>query len=71
MLLFRSEEAVRTWCNEQGREPGGIVDAATLLRLAERWYGDRLDPGWRPRTRDMSQAILDEVGLTGAFWRLP
>ena len=50
---------------------GELVDLPTLKRLARRWYGDRLDPGWRPRTRDESQAILDEVGLTSAFWRLP
>ena len=42
-----------------------MVELPTLLRLARRWYGDRLDPDWRPRTRDESQAILDEVGLTG------
>ena len=70
MLLFRSEEAVRSWCRERGREPGGIVAAAVLQDLARRWYGDRLDPGWRPRTREASQAILDDVGLTGPFWRL-
>ena len=28
-------------------------------------------PDWRPRTREQSQAILDAVGLTGDFWRLP
>ena len=50
---------------------GALVDLPTLRRLARRWYGDRLDPNWRPRTREQSQAILDEVGLTGAFWRLP
>jgi hypothetical protein len=49
---------------------GELVDLPTLRRLARRWYGDRLDPGWRPRTREQSQAILDEVGLTGEFWRL-
>jgi hypothetical protein len=43
----------------------------TLWGLAQRWYGDRLVPGWRPRTRDQSQAILDAVGLTGDVWRLP
>jgi hypothetical protein len=42
-----------------------------LAELARRWYGDRLDPAWRPRSRDESQAILDAVGLTGEFWRLP
>ena len=71
MLLFRSEEAVRSWCREQRREPGGVVGAGALHELAARWYGDRLDPAWRPRTRDASQAILDAVGLTGDFWRLP
>ena len=50
---------------------GELVDLPTLKRLARHWYGDRLDPDWRPRTRDESQAILDEVGLTGPFWRLP
>jgi hypothetical protein len=50
---------------------GALVDLPTLQRLARRWYGDRMSPDWRPRTRDLSQAILDEVGLTGPFWRLP
>ena len=50
---------------------GELVDLPTLERLARRWYGNRLDPGWRPRTRDESQAILDEAGLTSPFWRLP
>jgi hypothetical protein len=50
---------------------GELVDLPTLERLAGRWYGDRMDPEWRPRTREQSQAIFDEVGLSGAFWRLP
>jgi hypothetical protein len=62
MRLLRSGEGVTT---------GELVDLPTLRLLAARWYGDRLDPAWRPRTREASQAILDEVGLTGGFWRLP
>jgi hypothetical protein len=62
MRLLRSGEGVTT---------GELVDLGTLAELARRWYGDRLDPDWRPRTREQSQAILDEVGLTGEFWRLP
>jgi hypothetical protein len=50
---------------------GELVDLPTLKRLARLWYGNRLDPDWRPRTRDESQAILDEVGLTSPFWQLP
>jgi hypothetical protein len=61
MRLLRSEEEVTT---------GEIMPIATLAELARRWYGDRLDPDWRPRTLAASQAILDGVGLTGPFWRL-
>jgi hypothetical protein len=61
MRLVRSDEAIRT---------GEVVPIDTLRALAARWYGDRLDPGWRPRSVEASQAILDEVGLTGPFWNL-
>ena len=52
------------------RDPtrGGL--ATTLNELARRWWWTRLEPDWRPRTTAESQAILDEVGLTGDFWRL-
>jgi hypothetical protein len=63
MLLFRSEEEI-------GEPRGGVMTTAQLHDLAQRWYGDRLDPEWRPRTMQQSQAILGSVGLTGAFWRL-
>jgi hypothetical protein len=64
MLLFRSEEEIVG-------PRGGLMTVAQLHELAVRWYGDRLDPDWRPRTVEQSQAILDAVGLTGPFWRLP
>jgi hypothetical protein len=51
-------------------EDGSVVSVIRLQELARRWYGDRMEPGWRPRSRDESQAILDAVGLTGDFWRL-
>jgi hypothetical protein len=62
MRLFRSEE--------DAPEDGSVVSVIRLQELARRWYGDRMEPGWRPRSRDESQAILDAVGLTGDFWRL-
>ena len=61
MVLLRSGEAGR----------GEQVSAPRLLELARRWYGDRLDPDWRPRPVGDSQRILDAVGLRGEFWRLP
>ena len=63
MRLFRSEEQL---------PPGGeSMPVAQLWKLARAWYGDRLDPDWRPRSRDESQAVLASVGLTGDFWELP
>jgi hypothetical protein len=46
------------------------VPAGRLLAFAARWYGGRLAPDWRPRTREESQAVLAEAGLTGPFWAL-
>lgn len=69
MNLFRSEEHVGRWL--AGRQPGATVPVATLAALAEAWWGDRLPPAWRPHTREQNQAILDGLGLTGEFWRLP
>ena len=69
MNLFRSEEHVGRWLG--GREPGATISVVKLNELAHAWWHDRLDPDWRPHTRDQNQAILDGLGLTGDFWRLP
>ena len=69
MNLFRSEEHVARWL--AGREPGATIAVATLSRLAHAWWGGRLDPGWRPRSRDENAAILAGLGLSGPFWELP
>lgn len=69
MLLFRSAEHLTRWLD--GRPAGGRTTAALLCDLAHAWWGDRLAPDWRPRSRDASQAILDGLGLTDPFWRLP
>ena len=63
MRLFRSEEEIDV-------EGGATVPVARLRALARDWYGDRLDPAWRPRTVDRSQALLARHGLTGPFWDL-
>jgi hypothetical protein len=68
MLLFRSEEHVEHWL--AGRAPGATISVATLCDLAHAWWANRLDPDWRPRTREENQAILDRLGLTGPFWSL-
>ena len=70
MVFLRSEEHLRRWLDAHGWDAGETLDVATLNELAQRWYWTRLDPDWRPRSAAESQAILDDLGLTGAFWRL-
>lgn len=67
MRLFRDEEHVaRTYDT-----PGATFAPQRLWTLARAWYGDRLDPGWTPHSRDRNQADLAAAGLTGPFWELP
>ena len=69
MNLFRSEEHVERWLGH--RAAGATIAVTKLSELAHAWWHDRLAPDWRPRTREQNQAVLDGLGLTGAFWRLP
>jgi hypothetical protein len=69
MNLFRSEEHIERWL--AGREPGETITVQELSELAHAWWADRLAPDWRPHTRAVNQAILDRLGLTADFWRLP
>ncbi len=69
MNLFRSEEHIQRWLGP--RPPGATLPVTTLSKLAHAWWSDRLAPDWQPHTRDQNQAILDRLGLTSEFWRLP
>ena len=69
MHLFRSEEHIDRWLT--GRARGATVPVGQLSDLAHAWWSDRLAADWRPHPRDENQAILDRVGLTSEFWRLP
>ncbi len=66
MRLFRDEEHIANAYDK----PGATCSAAQLWTLAQRWYGDRLEPDWTPHTRERMQADLAAAGLTGAFWEL-
>ena len=70
MVFLRSEEHLARWLADRVWQPGASMSAATLNELARRWWWTRVEPHWRPRTPAESQAILDEVGLRGEFWRL-
>jgi hypothetical protein len=70
MNLFRSEEHLDRWLNQNAYEPGATITAGKLCDLAHAWWSDRLASDWRPHTRDENQAILERLGLTGKFWQL-
>lgn len=62
---------MRRWADAERREPGAIVPLETVWQLADAWYADRLQMDWRRLTPEETEALLDRVGLRGAFWRLP
>jgi len=70
MVFLRSEEHLERWLASHGYEPGASLTAATLNALARGWWWTRLDPGWRPRPVEESQAILGDLRLDGPFWQL-
>ena len=71
MLLFRSKEHVDRWCEQwkQRREETITLDQG--WRLAQAWYGDRLEPEWRRKTPEEVESLWAELGFTSPFWQLP
>jgi hypothetical protein len=69
MNLFRSEKHINRWLGP--RQPGAVLTVTKLSDLAHAWWDDRLAPDWQPHSREHNQAILDQLGLAGDFWRLP
>jgi len=49
---------------------GAVISLPTTWALAQAWYSDRLEPGWRRRTAAEAQAMFTGLGLTDPFWRL-
>jgi hypothetical protein len=41
-----------------------------MWELSKGWYGDRLEPDYRPKPVEELQAVLSGVGLTSPFWQL-
>ncbi|HET9780445.1 MAG TPA: hypothetical protein VFR33_01585 [Candidatus Dormibacteraeota bacterium] len=66
MLLFRDEEHVARY----GQNRGVSMTTEQAWRLADAWYRDRADPGWRRKTAAEAEAVFASIGLTGDFWRL-
>ena len=70
MLLFRDEEHVDRWCAARDMHRGAVISLDQAWRLAHGWYRDKAKPFWRRHTLDETEALFDEVGLSGPFWSL-
>ncbi len=70
MLAFRSEGDVRAWMDRTGHAFGAMIDFETMWAIAQPWYAGRLEADWRGLSAQAGQAIFDELGLTGDWWRL-
>jgi hypothetical protein len=71
MLFFRSEEHVERWSRTWQRPRGALLSLDQCWQLAQAWYGpDRRQPEWRRKTADEAQALFEQLGLTGEFWKL-
>jgi hypothetical protein len=69
MLLFRSEEIIDDWCAATREPRGETLLLEQVWTLAQAWYGDRMDPGFRGRTIEQAVEIFSRVGLRSDFWK--
>ncbi len=69
MLFFRSEESLKQWLASRKAERGAVLSISQLWELSQRWYRDRMSPGYHGRTVEQAQAIFKELGLTSSFWQ--
>ena len=70
MLPFRSEEHVDRWCLARDLPRGGILTPDQGWRLAHGWYKDKVRPDWRRHTLEETEALLEDLAITGPFWNL-
>lgn len=70
MLLFRSEEHAEGWTEQRGLRGGAFMTLGQQWELSRTWFAGRLEPGFRRRTLEEAQAVLEGIGLTGPFWSL-
>ena len=70
MLLFRSEEHAKAWCQRRGLPMGALMSLHQQWDLARIWYADRMSPDWRRRSPAEAEEVFATVGFTGAFWKL-
>lgn len=69
MLLFRSEENIGAWCQQQQMPLGKILSLEQVWQLSQHWYANRLSPDFAGRSVEQVETIFQKIGLSGSFWR--
>jgi hypothetical protein len=68
MLLFRSEETVKQWCEANDTPMRPLINLEQLWFLSQTWYGNRLTVDSRRPAADEMAGIFAQIGLEGPFW---
>ena len=68
MLFFRSEETLKSWCEEHDYPLGLIATMDQLWGMATTWYASRLQPDSRRLQPEEIRGIFADLGLEGDFW---
>jgi len=71
MLLFKDAAQVVEWSARRRIPLGDIQPVATVLELAQRWYGGHLRPDWTKKSLAEARAIFAELGFTHPVWSVP
>jgi len=70
ILLFRSEEAARSWMSSAGKALATSMTLDQCWHISETWYSGRLDLGYQRPPLDHFQRVLGRAGLIGDAWSL-
>lgn len=69
--LLPSVDDATIWSARHGFPPGQSLSAEQAWSLSQQWYARFLESPWRRPSAREARAILDGLGLRGAFWELP
>lgn len=70
MLIFKDENEIDAWCQQHNKPRGEVLPIEQVWELAQIWYGNYLDIGFKRKTKEIAQSMFAQVGLTSDFWKL-
>ena len=62
---------MRQWCDRRSRPVGTILTLEQGWALAQVWFTDPRQPGWRRPSLARMADLVRVQGLDGPFWALP